>query len=124
MEKGGDKDKHGALSGKSKPRRLLIKRGGSGKDRNRERNNSTEEINNSPPFQSKLQSLFVQIEKEFQKLHDENSERECYFMCSVLVCMVVTKKLSISILALLALNIVWNFVSVLGKSGKILILSI
>ena len=80
MEKGGgEKYKQGApISGKNKPRRLLIKRG-SGKDRNRDQNNSTDEINNSPPFQSKLQSLFAQIENEFQKLYDQNSERKRFF---------------------------------------------
>lgn len=71
-------------SGKtSKPKRLLIKRGGSSKESSR-RNSShhQQEENNqqhSPPplpapFQIKLQGLFAQIENEFQKLHEQNTE--------------------------------------------------
>ena len=67
-------------SGKSsKPKRLMIKRGGSAKENNRNSTHQQEEstTNHSPPpYQSKLTQLFTQIENEFQKLHEQNSERK------------------------------------------------
>jgi len=67
-----DKEKsNGSQSGKNKPRRLRIKRS-STKENNR--TSQTQEESSPPPYQSKLQSLFAQIEKEFQKLHHQNQE--------------------------------------------------
>ena len=75
-----DKEKTNGTQSKNKPRRLRIKRS-STKENNR--TSQTQEANSPPPFQSKLQSLFAQIEKEFQKLHDQNQEcKFLFFICS------------------------------------------
>lgn len=54
---------------KTKPKRLLIK-----KAKERPSTSQAEYMNSIPPFHDKLQNLFIQIEKEFQKLHDQNVE--------------------------------------------------
>ena len=75
-------DKSDNRQTKNKPKRLL-KRSSTKENSNRATNNQDETNNSPPPFQSKLTSLFTQIETEFQKLHEQNSECKCFFILDV-----------------------------------------
>lgn len=78
-EKSQDKPVPPVNNGKSKQRRLLRR-----KAKERSVDDDVNMTSLPPPFQNKLQSLFIQIEKEFERLHHQNNT--CMFFLSFCFC--------------------------------------